>query len=152
MPDVMMPDALMPDAMMPDATAPAATTPDATMPDATMPAATVPDATMPNATMPNATMPNATMSDVMMWHRRLAHLHSAALRPLVNGIRVPHNREQCDVCVQAKHKQRFIRTMVKRVTKPFELVHSDKTPNDSIRNATCLWKTASRLRRQQALL
>ena len=69
-------------------------------------------------------MPNATMPDVMMWHRRLAHLHPVALRSLVNGIRVP-NKEQCDVCVQAKHKQRFIHTMVKRVTKAFELVHSD---------------------------
>ena len=105
----------MPNAMMPDTT----------MLEATMPNATMPNATMPDATMPDATMPNVTIPDVMMWHRRLAHLHSAALRSLVNGIRVSHNREQCDVCVQAKHKQRFIRTMVKRVTKPFELVHSD---------------------------
>jgi len=31
----------------------------------------------------------------------------------------------CTVCIQAKHKQRFIRVPVKRTTKPFELVHSD---------------------------
>ena len=31
----------------------------------------------------------------------------------------------CDVCVQAKHKQKFIRTKTKRTTMPFELVHSD---------------------------
>ena len=102
---------------------PDATMPNVMMPDATIPDATIPDAMMLDATMPNATMPNATMPDVM-WHRRLAHLHSAALRSLVNSIRVS-NKEQCDVCVQAKHKQRFIHTMVKRVTKPFELVHSD---------------------------
>ena len=29
------------------------------------------------------------------------------------------------MCVQAKHKQKFIRTMVKRTTTPYELVHSD---------------------------
>jgi hypothetical protein len=33
--------------------------------------------------------------------------------------------EICDVCLQAKHKQKFIRPKVKRATKPFELVHSD---------------------------
>jgi hypothetical protein len=31
----------------------------------------------------------------------------------------------CTVCIQAKHKQKFIRVKVKRTTKPFELVHSD---------------------------
>jgi len=31
----------------------------------------------------------------------------------------------CTVCIQAKHKQRFIKVPVKRTTKPFELVHSD---------------------------
>ena len=31
----------------------------------------------------------------------------------------------CDVCIQAEHKQKFIRTKVKRATTPFELVHSD---------------------------
>ena len=70
----------------------------------------------------SSTMP---ASDATMWHRRLAQLHSAALRTLVNGIRVTHDKGQCDVCAQAKHKQKFIRTMVQRVTKPFELVHSD---------------------------
>ena len=85
MPDAMMPDAMMSDAMIPD----------------TM----MPNATMPDVTMPDATMPNVTIPDVMIWHRRLAHLHLAELRSLISGIRVPYNKEQCDMCVQAKHKQ-----------------------------------------------
>ena len=32
----------------------------------------------------------------------------------------------CDVCIQGEHKQKFIRTKVKRTTTPFELVHADK--------------------------
>ena len=36
-----------------------------------------------------------------------------------------HNDAMCDVCIQAEHKQKFIRTKVKRATTPFELVHSD---------------------------
>jgi len=31
----------------------------------------------------------------------------------------------CTVCIQAKHKQKFIRVKVRRTSKPFELVHSD---------------------------
>ena len=56
---------------------------------------------------------SGTMPDATMWHRRLAHLHSAALKTLVNGIQVTHDKGQCDVCVRATHKQKFIRTMVK---------------------------------------
>jgi len=36
-----------------------------------------------------------------------------------------HDDSMCTVCIQAKHKQRFIRVPVKHTTKPFELVHSD---------------------------
>jgi len=36
-----------------------------------------------------------------------------------------HDDSMCTVCIQVKHKQRFIRVPVKRTTKPFELVHSD---------------------------
>ena len=31
----------------------------------------------------------------------------------------------CNLCVQAKNKQKSIRTEVQRTTRPFELVHSD---------------------------
>ena len=64
-----------------------------------------------------------TVSELKLWHRRLAHLHPAAMRSLIDGF--THEDTQCDVCVQAKHKQKFIRTMVKRTTTPYELVHSD---------------------------
>ena len=36
-----------------------------------------------------------------------------------------HDDSMCTVCIQAKHKQRFIKVPVKRTRKPFELVHSD---------------------------
>jgi hypothetical protein len=32
----------------------------------------------------------------------------------------------CTICIQAKHKQRFMKVPVKRTTKPFELVHSEE--------------------------
>jgi len=32
----------------------------------------------------------------------------------------------CTVCIQAKHKQKFIRVQVKRTSKPVELVHTDE--------------------------
>src|SRR5436853_5256762 len=63
------------------------------------------------------------ISESRLWHRRLAHLHPAAMRSLIDGL--IHEDTQCDVCVQAKHKQKSIRTMVKRTTTPYEFVHSD---------------------------
>jgi len=61
-----------------------------------------------------------------LWHLRLAHLHPAAMRSLIDGISdLDAAIGLCDVCLQAKHKQKFIRTKVKRTTQPFELVHSD---------------------------
>jgi hypothetical protein len=36
-----------------------------------------------------------------------------------------HDDSMCTVCIQVKHKQRFIRLPVKYTTKPLELVHSD---------------------------
>ena len=48
------------------------------------------------------------------------------MRSLIDGLNdLNKATEICDVCLQAKHKQMFIRTKVKRATKPFELVHSD---------------------------
>jgi hypothetical protein len=46
------------------------------------------------------------------------------MKSLINGSEI-FNSHICDVCTQAKHKQKFIRTKVRRVTKPYELVHSD---------------------------
>lgn len=63
------------------------------------------------------------VSKSYLWHRRFAHLHPAALPSLIDGF--AHDDTMCDVCVQAKHKQKSIRTKVKRATMSFELVHSD---------------------------
>jgi len=38
----------------------------------------------------------------------------------------------CDVCLQAKQKERFIRTQVKRATRQFDFVHSDTCSQFSI--------------------
>ena len=70
-----------------------------------------------------STVTAKSVSESRLWHRRLAHLNPAALRSVIDGF--THDGAMCDVCVQAKHKQKFIRTKVTRTTKPFELVHSD---------------------------
>jgi len=59
-----------------------------------------------------------------LWHQKLAHLHPVAMRSLIDGL---NNLDEtmCDVCLQAKHKQKFIQTKVKRATTLFELIHSD---------------------------
>ena len=57
------------------------------------------------------------------WHQWLAHLHPAAMRSLIDGFEDLDG--MCDVCLQAKHKQKCIHAKVKRATWPFELVHSD---------------------------
>jgi hypothetical protein len=36
-----------------------------------------------------------------------------------------HNSASCDVCIQAKHQQRFERAKVPSSSVPFELMHSD---------------------------
>jgi len=58
-----------------------------------------------------------------LWHQRLAHINHTAMKSLVSGY--THDDSMCTVCIQAKHKQKFIRVPVKCTTKPFELVHSD---------------------------
>jgi len=65
----------------------------------------------------------ASTITMRLWHRRLAHLHPAAMRSLIDGFEDLNG--MCDVCLHAQHKQKFIRTKVKRTTRPFELVHSD---------------------------
>ena len=46
-----------------------------------------------------------------------------AIKSLVKGY--TNNDYMCTVCIQAKHRQKFIKVPVKRTTKPFQLVHSD---------------------------
>jgi len=45
------------------------------------------------------------------------------MKSLIDGY--SHNDSNYTVCIQAKHKQRFIRAPVKLTLKPFKLVHSD---------------------------
>jgi hypothetical protein len=58
-----------------------------------------------------------------LWHRRLAHLHPAAMRSLIDGLK--HDDQKCEVCYKAKQKRKIIRIPVKPTTRPYELVHSD---------------------------
>jgi hypothetical protein len=50
-------------------------------------------------------------------------MNPTAITSLVKGY--TNDDSMCTVCIQAKHKQTFIKVLVKRSTKPFELVHSD---------------------------
>jgi transposase InsO family protein len=64
-----------------------------------------------------------SISESRMWHRRLAHLHPAAMRSLIDGL--THSDTTCEVYIKAKAKRKMIRIPVKPTTMPFELVHSD---------------------------
>jgi len=50
-------------------------------------------------------------------------MNPTAIKSLVKGY--THNDSMSTICIQAKHKRRFIEVPVKCTTKPFELVHSD---------------------------
>jgi len=52
----------------------------------------------------------------------LAHMHPTSVRSLIPEY--TNDDSMCTVCIQAKHKQKFIQFKVKRTSKPFELVHS----------------------------
>jgi len=59
-----------------------------------------------------------------LWHRRLALLHPVAMSFLIDVLNNLDNA-MCNVCLQAMHKLKCIRTKVKRATAPFRIVHSD---------------------------
>jgi len=46
---------------------------------------------------------SASTITMRLWHRRLAHLHSAAMRSLIDGFNDLDATGMCDVCLQAKH-------------------------------------------------
>jgi len=50
-------------------------------------------------------------------------MNSIALKSLVKGY--TNDDSMCTGCIQAKHKQEFVKVPVKRAMKLFELVHSD---------------------------
>ena len=70
---------------------------------------------------------------IKMWHHRLAHANPTVLRTLLGiqistrttGTAFSNGHDICDICIQAKHKDRPLRIAVKRTTQPFELIHSD---------------------------
>jgi len=64
-----------------------------------------------------------TIPESRLLHRQLAHINPTSIKTLIG--RYKHHDSMCTVCIQAKHKQMFIRVPVKRTTKPFELVHLD---------------------------
>jgi len=75
------------------------------------------------ATKSKSTRKTLTIPQSRLWHRRFAHIQPASVRSLIP--KYINDDSMCTVCIQAKHKQKFIRVKVKRTTKPFELAHSD---------------------------
>jgi len=70
-----------------------------------------------------STRDSLTIPESNLWHRPLAYINLTAMTSLIDGY--THDDSQCAVCIQAKHKQRFIGVPVKHTTKPVKLVHSD---------------------------
>jgi len=79
------------------------------------------------STSSTAELTPASSITTRLWHQRLAYLHPAAIRSLIDGINdLDATTGMCDICLQAKHKQQLTGTQVKRTsTQPSELVHSD---------------------------
>jgi hypothetical protein len=67
--------------------------------------------------------PKLSIAESRLWHKRLAHLHTTAMKDLIKGY--THEDELCEICILAKHERKIIRIPVQRTTTPFELVHSD---------------------------
>jgi len=94
--------------------------------DSSLPRVIINEPTIESSESPTIASTSPPASSVLksrLWHRRLAYLNPTAIKSIVKGY--THNDSMCTVCVQAKHKQRFIKVPVKHTTKPFELVHSD---------------------------
>jgi len=95
--------------------------------DASLRDADIQDVPMPDAPMAllgsTAYTPKLSITESTLWHRRLGHLHIAAMKSLVDGY--THDGSICEICIQAKHERKIIRIPVQRTTAPFELVHSD---------------------------
>jgi len=79
--------------------------------------------TAPTAGKTNSTRKFLTIFKSTLWHRQLAHINRTGKNTLIGSY--TNNDSMCTVCIQAKHKQKFIRVPVKCTKKPLELVHSD---------------------------
>jgi len=64
-----------------------------------------------------------TIPESRLWHRRLTHMDATTMKTQLGGY--THADSMYTICIQAKHKQRFIRVPVKHTMKPFEVVLSD---------------------------
>jgi len=94
--------------------------------DSDLPRAIISEPTIESSESPQIAPTSPPASSVLksrLWHRRLAHMNHTAIPSIVEGY--SHDDSMCTVCIQAKHKQRFIRVPVNHTTKPFELVYSD---------------------------
>ena len=70
-----------------------------------------------NSTATNARVP------ITLWHQRLAHLNFRAVSS-ITGLPIG-DIPPCHTCIEAKHQRTFVRLPVARVSRPFELIHSD---------------------------
>jgi len=84
---------------------------------------TIESSRAPIAAKTKSTRKSLTISESRIWHRQLAYMNPTAIKSLVKGY--TNDDSMCTVCIQAKHKQKFIKVPVNSTTKPFELVHSD---------------------------
>jgi hypothetical protein len=75
------------------------------------------------ATKSKSTRKTLTIKQSSLWHRRFAHMHPTSVRSLISEY--TNDDSMCTVCIQTKHKQKFIRVRVKHTSRPFEMVHSD---------------------------
>jgi len=94
--------------------------------DSSLPRVIINEPTMESSKSPTIAPTSPPATSVLrsrLWHRRIAHLNPTAIKSIVEGY--THDDSMCTVCIQAKHKQRFIKVPVKHTTKPFELVHLD---------------------------
>jgi hypothetical protein len=91
--------------------------------DSSLPRVIINEPTVESSGMAPTSPPGSSLLKSRLWHRRLAHLNPTAIQSIVKGY--THYDSMCTVCIQAKHKQRFIKVPVKRTMKPFQLVHSD---------------------------
>ena len=77
----------------------------------------------PSTAKTKSTQKSVTIPESRIWHWQLAPLNPTTRKSLIDGY--THNDSMCTVCIQAKHKQRYIRVPLKHTTRPFKLVNSD---------------------------
>jgi hypothetical protein len=67
-------------------------------------------------------------NSIELLHRRLAYLNSSAMKKLLAAMvqySEHHDTASYDICIRAKHQQKFERIKIPSSSVPFELIHSD---------------------------